>query len=285
MKKPFIYTVLWLISVMIPWNALMAQRSKSVVLNYKFSSGDQYRISVSSYKNFSTSSKLHAQTSYGDMSYDLEMRIEKSDGDVYDAVLKAVLTRYTRDGINLTYKLADVFRNYQWLLAFDRFGRILDESIRQQKNQSAADSADIQVIQGSMIFLLPFPDYAVKVNDKWLLKDFYDAKKITELIRPEWNITEPSVTGEYLLESIDGGVARVVSDILISGRSKLGDAKGRIETEMMMRFDGRYDFDITKGRLINGSVTVISAGIGRTGSTDITYDGSQTISINFEKIK
>ena len=273
----------YLFLLILPWTHLWAQ--KVFVLTYKYQVGDRIRVTTENYKNFSTKSKNYDHSTYGEMALDLYEEVVDEGSHGYEMEIDVELTRYVKDGQNLTYKLANLFKGDVYTFSFDRYGRVTSDNIGHEADSSSLKKNFDGKLSVFKNIFVPLPGYPVKVGDKWKLETYYDMKRMVEDFASEFNMQKPSIEGDFALESVDNGVAKIVLAVDISGKGSVGDSARKMDLDFIVKVTGDYNFDIADGKLINGSLLTEVAGIGKLGQNEIEYNGSQTTSYHFEKIK
>lgn len=264
---------------------VFSQKSKIVVLVYKYKPGDQYRVTTSTYRNFSTTSPVYSNASYGETAFDVYQEVTAFDGEIYDMSAEIELTRYTRDGENLTYKLQKVLSGETFAFAFDRFGKILNESVKYEKSAGVKEkdrSAQLKLFENVFI---PLPSDPIKVGDKWKITDYYSKEKLLQLFGNEYGIASPSISGEYKLESVDGSIAKISLLVDVSGDGKFDDGKRKFGVNFLFKISGEYQFSIIEGKIKTGGVTAEMAGVGMLDNKEVEFSGTESTSFVVEKIK
>jgi len=259
---------------------------KVFVLTYKYQAGDRQRVSTENYRNFSTKTKNYEHSSYGEMAMDLYEEIVDLDHHGYEMNIEVELTRYVKNGQNLTYKLANLFKGDVFSFTFDRMGKITSEKIEHESDSTSSFRKDFdgKLTVFKNVFV-PLPDYPVKVGDKWKLGDYYDSKKMIDIFGSEYRLQKPLIEGEFLLASVDNGVAKIAVSVGFSGKDSVGEGGNKLGLDFIVKITGDYYFDVTAGKMLNGNLLTEVAGIGKAGANEVEYTGSQTTSYHFEKIK
>ncbi len=260
------------------------QRTKVNVLTHKYSRGDRYRISVNHYRTFTTEQDKLNQSSYGETSYDLYLECEESDGDVMDIRAHVEFTRVTRDGKNLTYQLGQSLKQQAVHFAFDKFGRVLAESVKAAS--PGASAQDTSWIRDFELFLVQLPDYPVKIGDQWNPGKTDFADRYMKTLNEKISIAKTVSKGHYRLESIDGGIAMITMDLEVSGSGKIRESdRAVMELDLLIHMMGNYFLDIAGGKLVNGQITSELAAIGTHAGKEVNFSGTQTIHFNHDKTK
>ncbi|MBL7995140.1 TULIP family P47-like protein [bacterium] len=259
-----------------------SQKAKFYVLVYKYKEGDKYRITTSTYKNFSTTAGAFTSSFSGETSFDLFQEIEGADDEAADMKIRIELTRQTENGKNLTYKLSGMFKEVEVRLAFDRYGRVLPNSAQYQKIDSQRASQSEQLSLLSNIFV-PLPNRAVKAGDAWDVSEVFGAEQLSALAGSSYGIKRPDVRGQYTLESVDDGIAKIVLHLEVSGNGKLTELKDSPEFDFLLQIDGIFHFEVAQGKIVNGSITTEAVGVASMGDTNIDFKGSLMSTFNVEK--
>lgn len=261
-----------------------SQKSKLYVLVYKYKEGDKYRITTSTYKNFSSVSSIYNNTLSGETTVDLYQEIEGADEEAYDMKIRMELTRFTENGKNLTYKLSQVLRGDEIQLSFDRFGKILEGTVHYHAADSASLKKHEQVSLINNIFV-PLPDRALKAGDTWNVTDFFNAEQLSSLAGSSYGIKEPDVRGFYTLENVDQGIAKITLSLEVSGNGKLTELQDMPELDFLLQIAGTFDFNITEGKIVNGNLTTDAVGVTTIGKENIEFKATTSTSFSIEKYK
>jgi hypothetical protein len=275
--------IVWTISCLTPVD-VFSQKSKFYVLAYKYKPGDKYRVSTSSYSNFTATSGLYNNSYSSETSFDLYQEIEGADDEAYDMKIRLDLTRFTENGKNFTYKLGNMFRGDLIHLSFDRFGKVLPETVV----YTAVDTTHAQKLkQSSFITLIfvPLPDRALKIGDTWKVTDLLSAEEINNLAGSVIGISKPDIRGAYTLDSVDAGQARIKLSLEISGNGKPANLREMPELDFLLQINGTFSFNIPDGKITYGSVTTEAVGVTSIGETNVDFKGSYTSVFSVEKYK
>lgn len=283
-RRMFFYTGLIAVLFLFSGISVHGQRPRQNVMTHKYSKGDRYRISVSQYRTFAVTGESMNRSSFGETTYDLYMQCLASDGDVMDAQIHAEITKIAKDGQNLTYRLGQSLKQPPWLFAFDKFGRVLPESVNPLEENNAAP--DTSWIRDFSLFLVPLPDYPLKVGDKWDILNADLAKRFQGTFGDAIHITKTNMKGHYRLESIDDGVAMITLDVELSGSGRVRESERAVmELDLLIHMMGSYFHHIASGKLVNGQLTSELAAIGTHAGKEVNFSGTHTISFNNEKSK
>lgn len=264
---------------------IFSQKSKIVVLTYKYKPGDQYRVTTSTYRNFSTTSAVYSHSSYGETAFDVYQEVTAFDGKIYDMNAEIELTRYTREGENLTYKLQKILSGETFAFAFDRFGKILEGSVKYEKSTDIKEkdrSAQLKLFENIFV---PLPLSPITIGDKWKIDDYYSKEKLYQLFGSEYGITSPSISGEYKLESVVGTMARISLSVDVTGDGKFDDGQRKFGVNFLFKITGEYEFSIADGKMKTGNVTAEMAGVGMLDNKEVEFTGTESTSFVVEKIK
>ena len=250
-------------------------KNKLYALTYKFKKGDVYTISLNTY--YTLSSTASGRTSYGESSFEVKQEIENVDAKLIDVRIKAALTRCSINGKNLTYKLGDVFSNKVFFLTLDRFGKLYQDSLFVQTGGEG-----IQGFGSDFSYVMnPLPDYPVKEGDSWDVAEYVDEKQFEKMLNlTELAVTDPKVRGRYTLVSVTDNVAKISSDIEISGGGSM-DAMPTVE--FLMKLTGIYFLDLTTGIPASGQITTELAAVAPTGTGDINFRASRSVNFVVEQ--
>ncbi|KAB2879607.1 hypothetical protein F9K33_08685 [bacterium] len=261
-----------------------SQKAKFYVLVYKYKEGDKYRITASTYKNFSTTAGTFTNSFSGETSFDLFQEIEGADDEAADMKIRIELTRQTENGKNLTYKLSKVFKGDELRLTFDRFGRILPKSVQYQysDSQRVHQSESLSLLRNIFV---PLPDRALKAGDTWDVTEVFEAEQLAALAGSSYGIKRPDVRGLYTLESVDEGVAKIVLHLEVSGNGKLVELKDSPELDFLLQIEGIFYFEIAEGKIVNGSITTEAVGVTSMADAIIDFKGSLMSTFTMEKYK
>lgn len=261
-----------------------SQKSKLYVLVYKYKEGDKYRVTTSTYKSYSTSSRIYNSSFSGETTIDLYQEIEGADEEAYDMKIRTELTRHTENGRNLTYKMDNVIKGDEVQFSFDRFGKILEGTLQYQASDSsrAKKSEDLALI--SNIFV-PLPDRALKTGDTWKVTEVFSAELLAHLAGSSYGIKAPDVNGIYTFESADAGIAKITLTLEVSGTGKLTELIDAPELDFLIQISGSFDFNITEGKVINGSLTTDAVGVTTIGTETIEFKGNASTAFSSEKYK
>jgi hypothetical protein len=256
-----------------------------VALTYKYRSGEKYRVSTSTYRNLTTISQEYRNATYGEIAYDVYQTVTEDKDDLYRTTSTIELTRFTQNGENLTYKMYKTFENDVLYYAFDRFGVVDSSSVRYENTgnlKKASFDSGLGLIQN---VLVPLPTYPLKVGDKWKVSDYYSFHTIFDVIGRQYHMDRPSVKGDYVLASVDQGVATIEMSVELSGH---GDVEGEgpvLTADYAIAIHGSFQMLVSEGRLTGGSITAQIAAIGAMGKEEVEFSGSQTTSFHIEKLR
>ncbi len=268
--------MVWLL--VLPWLSVAAQKGKAYVLTYKFSAGEEIRVSTSTYRTFTAGLKGHKKSSYGETAFDLYQTISNADGGVYDVDARVEVTRVTRDGQNFTYKLSKLFAGHRIYFTVDRFGTV---DVTRTSLEKSADSASQAVKQEFPTFehtWLPLPQRPVRVGEKWDAAEVVSLSSWLKAFDGVYRMEDPQVRGTYKLEDVNEGVARIVLDVEVSISGTVADTG----TDVVMAITGEYFFDVNRGRLQNGTSVVRLESIAVTSAGEVEYSGSITSTFSME---
>lgn len=263
---------------------IYSQTSKLYVLAYKYSEGDKYRITSSTYKNFSTISASYTNSTSGETTFDLYQEVLGVDDEACDMKIRIELTRQTVNGKNLTYKLANVLKGDEVILSFDRFGKILPKSVEYHSSDTLRARSQQHLSLLRNIFL-PLPDRALKTGDTWAVSEVFDEEQLAALAGSAYGIEKPEVQGMYTLESIDEGKAKIVLSLEVSGNGKLSELRDLAELDFLMQITGTFYFNVTEGKIVGGNISVDAAGITTIGQQSVDFKGSHISTFAVEKYK
>lgn len=262
----------------------VAQKNRLYVLAYKYKEGDKYRITSSIYKTFTTKSGTYSQSLTGETGFDLYEEIEGADDEAYDMKVRIELTRQTENGKNLTYKLANVFKGDEVRLSFNRFGKIIPNSVEYHTTDSSGKYDKERLSMVRNIFV-PFPDKALKIGDTWKVSDVIDKEQLEVLAGASYGIKNPDVNGIYTLESVEEGIAKITLHLEVSGNGKLIELNNALELDFLLMISGNFYFSITDGKIINGNISTDAAGVTVMGDQTIEFKGSHMSTFSIEKYK
>lgn len=279
----FRVAIICLLSVCITFHA-HSQKGKFYALVYKYKEGDKYRITTSTYKNFSTTSQSYNNSFSGETSFDLYQEVEGADDEACDMKVRFELTRHTENGKNMTYKLPGVFKGDELMLTFDRFGKILPKSIEYHSGDSTNARAQEQLSLFRNIFI-PLPDRALKTGDTWDVSDVFDEDQLNILAGSSYGMKKPDVRGQYLLESVEDGKAKIALDLEISGNGRLSELRDSAEFDILLRITGTFNFDVVNGKVLDGNINTEAAGVTKIGQQKVDFKGSLMSTFTIEKYK
>ncbi len=283
-RRIILYTGRIAFFLMLSGISVHGQRLRQNAITHKYSKGDQYRVSVSQYRTFTVTGESMNRSSFGETTYDLYMECLASDGDVMDAQIHAEITKISKDGQNLTYRLGHSLKQPSWHFAFDKFGRVLPESLKPLEESKTAP--DTSWIRDFSLFLVPLPDYPLKIGDKWEILNAELAKRFQGTFGDAIHITRMNMKGHYRLESIDDGVAMITVDVELTGSGRVRESdRAVMELDLLIHLMGSYFHHIASGKLVNGQLTSELASIGTHAGKEVNFSGTHTISFYNEKSK
>jgi hypothetical protein len=284
MAARYFITNLFLITFLLLVSDVQAQRNRSYALIYKYKEGDTYRVSTSTYQNFSTTSKAYSHSTYGETAFDLYEEITGSDHEAYDMTVRIELTKQTVNGQNLTYKLSNLFKDDIIKFTFDRFGKILDSTVQYENISNKKETIQKRLASVRNIFL-PFPNHLIKVGDSWKIEDYFDRKQIDQMFTSPYGMTQPEVRGVYSLDSVDQGTAKIGLALDILGGGKLAASGDSMQVDFAAQITGTFYFNIIEGKIANGNLITQITGLGKLSNEDVEFTGSEVTSFTSEKYK
>lgn len=261
----------------------MAQKGKLYVLTYKLSKGETLRVSTSAYRTFSAGRKNQKTSTYGETAFDMYQSVVRAEGGLYDIDATLELTRLTRDGQNLTYKLAGLFAKDRYYFTFDRFGRVMTD---QTSHEVVRDSIQDVVRQDFPRFrtvFVPLPEQAVRVGEKWDAANVVDLQAWLGPFQTRIKMDTPEILGHYELVDVSEGIAKIVMTVDVAASGTLGETATGVD--FLMAVTGEYYFDVHAGRVVNGSMVTRLESIAVTESGEIEFSGSVTTTFSVESAK
>lgn len=274
--------VFFLVLMGLPVYPLIAQKPRLNVMTHKYSKGDIYRISLQHYQSFMLSAPGLNRSTTGETAYDLYLKCLESDGDVFDMQAHAEITRAARNGINLTYQLRSSVKQSPWLFAFDKFGRILPESVKPVD----ARTTDSVWINNFLWFLILLPDHPVKPGQSWDVLQSETEQRIQSVIGEPIKLSRSYFKGFYRLDAIDDGVAKISLDAELSGAGKASATEKEVlEFDVLIHVLGQYELHIASGKLINGHLTAELAAIGMNAGKEVNFSGTHSLQFSMDRVK
>jgi hypothetical protein len=264
-------------------SSAQAQKGRLFVLSYKLSKGETLRVSTSTYRTFSAGRKQQKTSTYGETAFDMYQSVVRAEGGLYDIDATVELTRLTRDGQNLTYKLAGLFSKDRYYFTFDRFGRVMTD---QTSHEIVRDSVQEMVRQNFPNFrsvFVPLPGQAVRVGEKWDAASVVDLQAWLEPFQSRLKMESPEIRGSYTLEDVSEGVAKITMAIDVAASGTLGESS--VGLDFLMAITGEYYFDVNLGRMLNGSLVTRLESIAVTGSGEVEFSGSMTTTFSVESAR
>ncbi len=261
----------------------VAQKGKLFVLTYKFNRGETLRVSTSSYQTFSAGRKGNKTSTYGETAFDMYQTVARAEGGLYDIDARLELTRLTRDGNNLTYKMAGVLSGDRYYFSFDRFGRVATDLTSHELVRDSSQRAVQQDFANFRTVFIPLPDRAIRVGEKWNVTDVMDVQSWIQPFQPRIKMDVPEIQGTYMLEEVTDGVAKIVMSVDVAVSGTLGETQTGVD--FLMAITGDFYFDVNKGRILNGSSVTRLESIAVLGSGEAEFSGSVTTTFNMETVK
>lgn len=273
--------ILGLLLVLAGGQEAIAQKNRLHVLSYKYAKGDKQRVSTSTYRNFTTTSPVYKNSVYGETAFDVYEDILENREELYTMACTFELTRWTRNGENLTYKLARMFKDDVMRLTMDRYGVVDTASVRYEN--TAGHTKGRMANQTNIVrnFFIPLPDHPVKVGDQWKVTDYYSFDYLSTLVG-DVRLTQPTVRGAYTLESVDRNRATISLNMEIGGRGDLSEGTNAFGVEFFILVKGEFVLNLTEGKLLSGTLNADVAGLGELNRSEVQFKGSQTTSFNVE---
>jgi len=264
-------------------NPAAAQKGKLFVLTYKLTRGETLRVSTSAYQTFSAGRKGNKSSSYGETAFDIYQTVSRAEGGLYDIDARLELTRLTRDGNNLTYKLAGLFGRDRYYFTFDRFGRVVADQTSHEIVRDTVQEVIRQNFTNFRTVFVPLPDRAVRVGEKWNAGEVPDLQAWLQPFQTRIKIDAPEFSGTYNLTDVTDGIAKIVMNIDISVSGLLGETETGVD--FLMSITGDYYFDVNKGRVLNGSAVTRLESIAVLGSGEAEFSGSITTTFSVESVR
>lgn len=262
----------------------IAQKSRLHVLTYKYAKGDKQRVSTSTYRNFTTTSPVYKNSVYGETAFDVYEEILDSREELYTMACTFELTRLTRNGENLTYKLARLFKDDVMRLTVDRYGVVDTASVRYENTTGRSKGSMANQTNIVRNFFVPLPDHPVKVGDQWKVTDYYSFDYLSTLVG-DVRLSQPTVRGAYTLESVDRNRATISLNMEFGGRGDLAEGTNAFGVEFFILVKGEFVLNLTEGKLVSGTLNADVAGLGELNRAEVQFKGSQTTSFNVELLE
>ncbi len=264
---------LLLVSLVV-FNSSFSQKERFYVFTYKFKNNDKIRVSVSEYKNFSTVAGNYNNSLYQETSYDLYQDINYVDEDgIAESTMRFELTKNTINGQNMTYELANIFKNDNLVVSFDRYGKVKKAEYKNNKEEPNKKFEKL-ASQLAQIYIV-LPDKPMKVGESWELPENTELLSVVE----QFKIQKPQIFSKMTFSSADNNVATIKIKYEISGTGKLE----KMVLNYLIQAEGKIYFDLTAGRLINGNILTQVVAESDNVKQKVEFNGSISSSFNVEK--